>query len=180
MTATEVEGRRVIATEIIHSPLSKPESPKTFKQVVKLLLEDGTEMVGCAYDGCTYANDKIGVVRAHSTSVHSTRGERRKPGPKPRPVLQLKARSNSAHTLGQLAYDLKGLTLEDLLNLADQAIDAGSKQEEYDNRALEKALRDVALWKLRARQAKAKLKNFANLIQSMGAVPALGAQGDEA
>lgn len=66
MTATEVNGLKVVETEAAHSPLSTPDKPVYFKRIVQLLLEDGNTTYGCVH--CDYTSPQLGSVRAHLPS----------------------------------------------------------------------------------------------------------------
>lgn len=81
MTATHVNGVRVIESAPAASPLSKPGKPVHFKQVLHLLLEDDTETYGCLH--CDYTAAGPGQVRAH-LAVHTGRRLGAKPGPRPK------------------------------------------------------------------------------------------------
>jgi len=63
MTATTVNGLAVIASEPAHAPISTARKPVRFKQIMSLLLEDGTEMYGCLH--CDYAAPSHMQVRPH-------------------------------------------------------------------------------------------------------------------
>lgn len=69
MTATRVNGLAVVADEAAESPLPKrPDgSPVLYKRMRRLLLEDGSEVFGCALCDLT---GELAVVRMH-LKVHA-------------------------------------------------------------------------------------------------------------
>ena len=76
MTATEVNGLKVVETDAPHSPLSTPENPVHFKQILRLLLEDGNTTYGCVH--CDYTSFQLASVRAHLPSHARGRVDPRK------------------------------------------------------------------------------------------------------
>lgn len=68
MTATHVGGHEVVAAEPVRSPLWKPDRPVMFRNILELLLDDGTTLHGCAH--CDYTCEKVGQVRNHLTKAH--------------------------------------------------------------------------------------------------------------
>ncbi|WP_242890138.1 hypothetical protein [Actinomadura litoris] len=70
VTATHVDGVPVIHTEPAESPLSTSVKPVFFKQIVKLLLEDGTEMFGCLH--CDFTRTAPLPIRSH-LKAHAAR-----------------------------------------------------------------------------------------------------------
>jgi hypothetical protein len=68
MTATTVDGVAVIHSEPAEALISKPDKPVFFKQIVKLLLEDGREVFGCVH--CDFTRPNLVAVRPH-LKVHS-------------------------------------------------------------------------------------------------------------
>lgn len=73
MTATVVNGLTVIEAVEAHSPLSKPGKPVYFRQILELLLEDGTVVYGCIH--CEYTTDGALKVRSH-LGKHADSGPR--------------------------------------------------------------------------------------------------------
>ena len=67
MTATHVDGVPVIAAEPAQDPKGwkdrRTGEPLRFKQILRLLLEDGSETFGCIH--CDYTNPSIYSVRPH-------------------------------------------------------------------------------------------------------------------
>jgi len=64
MTAKKVGRLTVITAEPVLSPLSAPDKPVYFKQILRLLLSDGGETYGCA--ACDFTADAVGKVRQHN------------------------------------------------------------------------------------------------------------------
>lgn len=77
MTASRVDGREVIAAEPAKSPLSKPGSPIYFRKILKLLLDDSSEVYGC--QKCAYTAPSSMQVVAH-LSKHAEKAKET-PGP---------------------------------------------------------------------------------------------------
>lgn len=152
MTATEYQGRKVIATEAVLTPLSTPQNPVTYKQTVLLLLDDDTEVYGCNHDGCGYASERIGSVRSHLV-VHN--GPRKKSTGRPP-----KASVLLDYPVGQIAIDMRELTLDDILGLADQ-------QLQQDQSVLVKLRDDRDAWKQRAKDAEGKLNKVKKAWQAL-------------
>lgn len=65
-----VNGMRVLEREPVESPLSTPERPVYFTRIIRLLLEDGSEVFGCGEQGCDYIGESVGSVRGHLRMVH--------------------------------------------------------------------------------------------------------------
>lgn len=63
MTATEVNGVAVVATEPVLSPMSRPGKPIPFTRIVRLLLADDAELHGCTE--CVFTDPSLGKVRNH-------------------------------------------------------------------------------------------------------------------
>jgi hypothetical protein len=64
MTASQVDGRAVIATERATSNITGHDGqPIRFKQILRLLLEDGTVLYGCAH--CDFTGPSPNNVRPH-------------------------------------------------------------------------------------------------------------------
>lgn len=67
MTATVVNGHAVIATEPAVSPLTgnanRARGTIYYKQIAKLLLDDGSEMYGCIH--CNFVRDAANKVYPH-------------------------------------------------------------------------------------------------------------------
>lgn len=65
MTARWVDGVPVIATEPVPSNWRNKATgqPLQYRQIVKLLLEDGREVYGCVH--CDYASPKLTSLRPH-------------------------------------------------------------------------------------------------------------------
>lgn len=60
-----VKGLEVIEVEFAESPLSTPDKPVHFQQIVKILLSDGSITYGCAWAGCGFTRDTAIAVRPH-------------------------------------------------------------------------------------------------------------------
>lgn len=114
MTATHVNGRKVIEDAPARSPLSRPDAPMHFKQIRELLLDDGTLTYGCVH--CDYTAATAGKVRPH-LKAHTGRG----PG-----------RPKSA-----VAQDVNEMSLADLLRRVRQLERVEAERDEWRKRALD-------------------------------------------
>ncbi|MFE1190159.1 hypothetical protein [[Kitasatospora] papulosa] len=70
----KVNGLEVIEVEFAETPLSTPDRPVRFKQIVKILLEDGSVTYGCAWAGCGFTGKTAITVRPH-LRVHKSASE---------------------------------------------------------------------------------------------------------
>lgn len=74
MTATHVDGVPVIASEPAADPKGwkdrRTGEPLKFRQVLRLLLEDGSETYGCIH--CDYTNPNIYSIRPHLNKHRTT------------------------------------------------------------------------------------------------------------
>ncbi|MFF4933383.1 hypothetical protein ACFY2H_31500 [Streptomyces griseofuscus] len=61
----KVNDLEVIEVEFAETPLSTPDRPVRFKQIVKILLEDGSVTYGCAWAGCGFTGKTAIAVRPH-------------------------------------------------------------------------------------------------------------------
>ncbi|MFK0142502.1 hypothetical protein [Streptomyces murinus] len=133
----KINGLEVIAIEFAETPLSTPEKPVHFKQIVKILLEDGSVVYGCAWAGCGFIRDTAIAVRPH-----------------------LKAHKPDTDTGKKLdAPDVNTLTVGELLELAGSAqtlrLDLERTTRERDR--LAKSLDE---WKQRAQTAQRRLNSI--------------------
>ncbi|MFJ3182383.1 hypothetical protein ACIPJN_28905 [Streptomyces sp. NPDC086796] len=67
----KVNDLEVIEVEFAETPLSTPNRPVRFKQIVKILLEDGSVTYGCAWAGCGFTGKTAISVRPH-LKVHKS------------------------------------------------------------------------------------------------------------
>ncbi|MEU3904192.1 hypothetical protein AB0F20_10270 [Streptomyces goshikiensis] len=63
VTATTVNGIRILASEAVEAPISTPGKPVYYKQTRRLLLANDTQLYGCVH--CDFADPRIGTVRIH-------------------------------------------------------------------------------------------------------------------
>ncbi|WP_372412550.1 hypothetical protein [Streptomyces luteireticuli] len=129
MTATTVNGLEVIGSEPAESPLRPGGHTIYFKQIRKLLLEDGSEVYGCAHGDCDFTRDTTEGVRPHL----------------------------KAHKARPLPRDVSTLPVNELVPLAQEAeklrTDYAATAEE-----LAKTVADRDQWRKRARSAEGDLK----------------------
>lgn len=76
MTATHVNGLAVIASEPARSGWKHPRTgePLKYRQMLRLLLEDGSEVFGCLH--CDYTHPSLNSVRPHLNKHRDPREER--------------------------------------------------------------------------------------------------------
>ncbi len=153
MTATHVTlldkgPQKVIATEKVVSPLPPgvDGEPIYFRQIVKLLLEDGSEVYGCVH--CEYVSDSIGSVRPH-LGKHSPKGVGRA------------ARNRAAAV--RAYQDLDELTLGEILDYAQKGLDVAQSDATIRTRLIEE--RDE--WKARAKAAESQLAKVRNAFKGL-------------
>lgn len=83
MTATTVDGRKVITTEAALSPMkTKTGKDIAFSRILRLLLDDGTTVHGCRE--CDFTEPRLASVRAHLRSHGPQTQPEAKPVPEPR------------------------------------------------------------------------------------------------
>jgi hypothetical protein len=77
MTAQHVNGHAVIADEPAVSPHLKDNSgrPVAWRQIRRLLMDDGSELYGCQH--CDYTSPNMNSIRPH-LGAHSTRPRKKK------------------------------------------------------------------------------------------------------
>jgi len=115
--------------ERVETPLSTSARPCHFTRIVRLLLDDGTDLFGCTE--CDFTSPAVGSVRHHLRD-HSATVEALRPQRKPRSVpSQQRA--------------VPDISLSDLLQSAERAEAMGD--------ALERLAADRNEWKARALKA---------------------------
>ncbi|MFJ2217894.1 hypothetical protein ACIQVO_36235 [Streptomyces sp. NPDC101062] len=67
----KIDGLEVIEVEFAETPLSTPNRPVHFKQIVKILLEDGSVTFGCVWPDCGFTRKTAIAVRPH-LKVHKS------------------------------------------------------------------------------------------------------------
>lgn len=137
MTATTVNGRAVVATEEPESPLSTPEAPITYKQVLRLLLDDESVVYGCAH--CDHTADSVAKVRAH-LHVHTGKKIAGRPPKTP-----------------SVPADVLALTLAELVERAQRG------EAQFD--VVFKLQEDRDHWKARAKDAEKRLNTLRNALK---------------
>ncbi|MFK0047974.1 hypothetical protein ACIQU4_28575 [Streptomyces sp. NPDC090741] len=118
--------------------ISTPDKPVTFKQTVLLLLEDGTEMFGCAHADCVYTHHTLEGVRPH-LKVH-------KPTPPAEPT------------------DPADMSVRDLLQLASSAEQIGAELKSTA-RERDRAIEDRDHWRRRAKSSERQLRTIQNALR---------------
>ncbi|WP_431983946.1 hypothetical protein [Streptomyces qinglanensis] len=145
MTATHVNGIAVVEDEPAQSGISRPGKNVVFEQVRHLLLEDGSEVYGCAH--CTYTSDnKLSIrphLKVHKTGSASPKPEKRRavaapPNRRDAPRPQRRTSESAEPTAGGLA----SLTVGQLVE--------GAQLVEQMRSQRDAARREAAEWKKRA------------------------------
>ncbi|GAA3709546.1 hypothetical protein ACRWOO_31085 [Streptomyces sp. NEAU-PBA10] len=119
-----LNGLEVIEFEFAETPRSTPENPRYFKEVLKVLLSDGTVVYNCVWPNCEFTRPKASGVWPH-TKVHKNQTQTPKAAPDPS------------------AIDVSGLTLAELIERAQKAtwysaeLDAALKKLTKTTRELE-------------------------------------------
>lgn len=131
MTATHVDGRKVVEDEPARSPLYRDDRPVFFKQIRELLLDDGSVVFGCVH--CDYTAVSVGVVRPH-LKAHGSRGPGRPKGTVARDVNELslaellrKVRGLEQIEADRDAWRKRALDAERRLNTLRRALNGGAK-----------------------------------------------------
>ena len=114
VTATHVDGRKVVEDQAAKSPLHTETRPVLFKQIRELLLDDGSVVYGCLH--CDYTAATIGIVRPH-LKTHTGRGADR-----PRTAI---------------TRDVDELSIGDLLRRVKSLEQAETDREAWRKRALD-------------------------------------------
>ncbi|WP_331746294.1 hypothetical protein OG923_33040 (plasmid) [Streptomyces halstedii] len=132
-----LNGLEVIEFEFAETPRSTPENPRFFKEVLKVLLADGTVVYNCVWPECEFTRDKASGVWPH-VKAH-----------KPQTTAP-KAAASPAEV------DVAGLPLAEVIELARKA---AWYRVELDSalKKLEKAEREVGEYKPRAKAAEKQL-----------------------
>lgn len=75
MTATTVDGRAVLKVEPLISNIKRRDGSRIpYARMGTLHLDDGSTVVGCLVDGCSFTHQGIGGVRHHVRSHNSDNG----------------------------------------------------------------------------------------------------------
>ena len=145
MTATSVNGRKVITSEAALSPMkTKTGKDISFSRIVRLLLDDGTTVHGCRE--CEFTEPRLASVRAHLRSHRPTERPAETPTrQKPKPA------EDSLNGVGDL-------TLRELLALGQRATGTAD--------ALDRMTQDRNEWKARAHKAERELGTIRRLLGS--------------
>lgn len=126
MTATSVNSVAVIAAEPAEAPIRTADGqPVRFKQILKLLLEDGTEAYGCVH--CDYTADS-----PHRVRPHLNRHKERRPA------------AATAEPYAPEPIDPDRLTLAEMLEAVQSRREQAAELGRWKTRAL-RAEQDLAL-----------------------------------
>ncbi|WP_328973593.1 hypothetical protein [Streptomyces sp. NBC_00239] len=137
-----LNGLEVIEFEFAETPRSTPENPRYYKEVLKVLLSDGTVVYNCVWQNCEFTRPKASGVWPH---VKAHKNQTRAP----------KATAEPSE------IDVDGLPLAEVIERARKAtwysvqLDAALKK-------LDKATHEVEKWKPRATAAEKQLATIRN------------------
>jgi hypothetical protein len=127
LTATSINGVPIIAAEPAEASIRTADGqPVRFKQILKLLLEDGTEAYGCLH--CDYTAPRMVQVRPHLSKHNRQRVE---PAPRSEPYTPE-------------PIDPDRLTLAEMLEAVQSARENRTETDRWKARAL-RAEQDLAL-----------------------------------
>ncbi|MFG2211951.1 hypothetical protein [Streptomyces sp. NPDC048638] len=137
-----LNGLEVIEFEFAETPRSTPDNPRRYKEVLKVLLADGSITYNCVWPNCEFTRDKAsGVwphVKAHKNPVKAT-----------------------TFAAEPAEIDVDGLPLAEVIDRARKA-SWYSVQLDSALKKLEKATREVEEWKPRAKAAEKQLATIRN------------------
>jgi hypothetical protein len=139
-----LNGLKVESFEFAETPRSTPENRRYYREVLEVLLEDGTVVYNCVWPNCEFTRTSANGVWPH-TKAHKNKAQAKTPKP----------------TVDPSAIDVSGLTLAELIDRAQKAtwysaeLDAALKK-------LSKATRELEDWKPRAKTAEQQLKAIRN------------------
>ncbi|MEO3976743.1 hypothetical protein [Streptomyces sp. CAU 1734] len=143
-----LNGQEVIEFEFAETPRSTPESPRHYREVLKVLLADGSVVYNCVWPECAFTRPSANGVWPH-TKAHKT----------PAPAPALVAGEAPDHSM----IDVGGLTLAEVIDRAQKS--AWYKAERDDAlKKLGRISRELDEWKPRARAAEKQLRAIQSAI----------------
>ncbi|MEV6956573.1 hypothetical protein [Streptomyces sp. NPDC051183] len=159
MTATTVNGIKVLESERIEAPISTSTNPIYFKQARRLLLADETELYGCIH--CDFADTRIGVVRTHLKTHRPTKA------PAPQAPSKKPTRASAKKTTAPATPDrpapesltpasLASLNLGQLVERA-QAVTKTTKERDLARKERDAAREELTTWMDRTAKAERSL-----------------------
>ncbi|TLQ39218.1 hypothetical protein [Streptomyces marianii] len=136
-----LNGLEVIEFEFAETPRSTPENPRYFKEVLKVLLADGTVVYNCAWPNCEFTRSKASGVWPHTKVHKNTTATAPKAAPDPSTI------------------DVSGLTLAELVDRAQKTTWLAAELA-TTRKKLTRATRELEELKPRVRNAEKQLKTI--------------------
>ncbi|WP_332758336.1 hypothetical protein [Streptomyces sp. MT206] len=139
MNATKdtINGLKVIAWEYAETPRSKPTDRRYYEEVIKVLLEDNSEVFACIWQGCEFTRDSASGVWPH-LKVHKRKDKK---------------------TSFASPVNVSDLSVSELIGRAQQA-ETYRSQRDVAVRELQKATKELAEWKPRAKAAEKQIQTI--------------------
>ncbi|MFE7485130.1 hypothetical protein [Streptomyces sp. NPDC057552] len=139
-----LNGLKVESFGFAQTPRSTPANRRYYKEVLEVLLEDGTITFNCVWPDCEFTRPTASGVWPH-TKVHKNQA----------------AKAPKTAAPGPFEIDVSGLTLGELIDRAQKAT-WYSTELDATQRKLAKVSRDLNEWKPRAQTAEKQLRNIRN------------------
>ncbi|MET9779009.1 hypothetical protein ABZ023_32965 [Streptomyces sp. NPDC006367] len=137
-----LNGLKVESFDFAETPRSTPEDRRYYKEVLEVLLEDGSVVYNCVWPECEFTRPSASGVWPH-TKVHKPQTETPSKAPEPAEI------------------DVTGLTIAELVERAQYAIRYCSERDAA-LKELSKVSRELEKWKPRAKKAEQALKTIRN------------------
>jgi len=136
-----IDGLRVLEREPVESPLSTPERPIYFTRILRLLLEDGSELFGCGAAGCEEVRETVQAVSVHLGVEH--------PDPEKARIKSTDPLDMTLREVTEVIGDMKELRTENIRLTREN----------------DRLKRDRNEWKARAKDAESDLTVIRNAIR---------------
>lgn len=136
-----IDGLRVLEREPVESPLSTPERPIYFTRILRLLLEDGSELFGCGAEGCEEVRETVQAVSVHLGVEH--------PDPEKARIKSTDPLDMTLREVTEVIGDMKELRTENIRLTREN----------------DRLKRDRNEWKARAKDAESDLTVIRNAIR---------------
>ncbi|WP_127453019.1 hypothetical protein [Streptomyces sp. B29(2018)] len=143
-----LNGLKVESFDFAQTPRSTPENRRYYKEVLEVLLEDGTITFNCVWMDCEFTRPTAGGVWPH-TKVHKNQA----------------AKASKTTGRDPFEIDVSGLTLGELTERAQKAT-WYSTELDATQKKLAKVSRDLNQWKRRAQTAEKQLRTIRNAFAS--------------
>lgn len=132
-----INGRKVIEWEFAETPRSTPTSRRYYEEVIKVLLEDDSEVFACIWQGCEFTRERASGVWPH-LKVHKRKDK--------------KASAASP-------VNVSDLSVSELIGRAQQA-ETYRSERDVAVRELQKASKELAEWEPRAKAAEKQIQTI--------------------